>query len=452
MSDFDRVSPSDRGRVIRIAIVVTAMVIPVIALLFAVRSEQPTSGQTAATTAPEAGPAATSVTSTAPTETSAPAASTAAEAPTSSSTDAADDATGESGAETTTSDSVGPLNTSAVVARTTPLASEAGANGGDALEPGQELALTGDIVVVDDHTWFGVDTGSALGWVTASDLALATTSFDRRPCAELPDGVAPNPLAYRPGTTDGDATGVVAIETHTAADCRRVVMVLGSLADGVIADAFPADLDVIDFGGPVRVDLPGAVHAPEFTLLEIEDNGVVLSATREGGETSLFVDSGAASVNVSFLANPARIVVDSLSLDDARPALSDGGVILASSTFADAADAGDGSMVVVKGWARLPGGLGQIAFRNAPDEGRPPESGLAYDAVFSGTSSVGTVQRSWYFYRTATSGDQWSEFSFEISGLVAGDYEMFLGLGGVEPPADIDEPGIIAILNVADPS
>ncbi len=451
MNDFDRVSATDRGRAVRIAIVVTAMVIPVVAVLFAIRSEQPTSGQTAATTAPESGPAPTSATSAAPTETSAPAATTIAEAPASSSAETSDD-TAPSGPETTTSDSAATLNTSAVVARTTPLANQPGANGGDALEPGQQVAFTGDIEVVDDHTWFGVDTGSAVGWVAASDLALATTSFDRRPCAELPDGVAPNPLAYRPGTTDGDATGVVAIETHTAADCRRVVMVLGSLADGALADAFPADLDVIDFGGLVRVDLPGAVHAPELTLLEIEDNGVVLSATREGGETSLFVDSGAASVHVSFLANPARIVVDSLSLDDARPALSDGGVILASSTFADARDAGDGSVVLVKGWARLPGGLGQIAFRNAPDEGRPPESGLAYDAVFSGTSSVGTVQRSWYFYRTATSGDQWSEFSFEISGLVAGDYEMFLGLGGVEPPADIDVPGIITILNVADPS
>ncbi len=460
MNDTERDVNPDSGRWVRTIVVSMTLLIPVIAVIFAIRGEQPTSGETApaVTTAAPATTAATTDAAdadpSADETTTTTAASTttddAAIEPADDDSDTAD-STADTTATTaaTTEPEAAPLDVDAVTVRAAVLGEDPGDSAGHELASGAELALTGEVATADGRTWFGVDDGDREGWLPASDLSFATTTFDDRSCADLPDEPAAAPLAYRPGTTDGDPNGVMAIETHTAARCHRTVLILGSLDGGELAEAFPSDLSLIDFGGLLRLDLDEPAHASELEFQMLDDGAVVVDATRTAG-SSLFIDRGPSVVNVSFLANPARIVVDTQPVSEVRPGVG-GGVVISSMTLQDVATAGDGSAVVVTGWARLPAALGQIAFRNAPDDGDEPGSGLAEDIIFAGTSGVGQVERSWYFYRTATGESEWSEYRFEISGLDPGVYEMFLGLGDAEIPDGVDEPGIYQILDVREP-
>jgi len=438
-----RSSEPNAGRWARTVIVGLTLLIPLIAVAFALRSEQPTDGATAATT--EVGAAATVNQGDSQPE---PNVGTTT-APTTSETTATT-ATTEVTPPITTSDQLPQLQTDAVMRQDSTLTASPGGTTGSELGQGQEVEFTGAIREVDGSTWFEAATGNETGWVPAVDLALTTTNFDVRSCSELPNTAAADPLAYSPGAADDDPDGVIAIETHVAADCTRTVLLLGSFSEGRLADAFPADLDLVDFGGLLRLDIPDADHATELEFIELDDGAIAITATRGEDIHALYIDRGPSRVAVAFLASPARIVIDSAPTTDFRPS-SGGGVAISSQTIADAAVAGDGSTIVVRGWARPVGGLGQIAFRNAPAEGAAPESGLAYNVTFSGTSSVGQVERSWYFYRTATAGGVWSDFQFEISGLEPGSYEMFLGLGDRELPEGVTEPGIFQILEVGTP-
>ena len=166
-------------------------------------------------------------------------------------------------------------------------------------------------------------------------------------------------------------------------------------------------------------------------------------------DVRLIIDRGPSAVTVSFLAEPARIVIDSKNTTGIGPGIG-GGVVISSQSILDAKSGADGEVVVISGWARLANGLGEIAFRNAPAEGDEPGTALAREVVFSGTASYGTVERSWYFYRTELAGGEvWSPFRFQISSLTSGTYELFMGLGGEgNIPADIESPGIYQILVV----
>lgn len=456
MSDFERSDAPDSGRWARTLVVGLTLLIPVIAVVFAVRGEQPTEGATSA--AESATTTSDAATTTAPDETTSVPST---EAPTTSEPATSEPSTTETSAtQPTTTEAAAPVTTvpagatetDAVAIDDTVLAAAAGGSSGQPIDAGVSVAMTGSIALVDGATWFEVGTAAAdaQGWVEASSLAFATTTFDDRSCATLPDGPAEAPLAYRPGTATGNPDGVIAVETHTAAECHRTVLLLGSLADGTVADAFPDDLGLIDFGGMLRLDLDEPTHAPELTFADLDDDGIVIDATRSGDSSSLYIDRGPSRVDVSFLANPARIVVDSHPISDERASVG-GGVVISSLTLLDAADAGDGSTIVMTGWARLPAGLGQIAFRNAPGDGRDRGTGLAVNVVFAGTSGVGQVERSWYFYRTSSDGGVWSEYRFEISGLNPGTYEIFLGLGDTIVPDGIDEPGLYHVFEVSEP-
>ena len=453
MNDIDRGVHPDSGRWIRMLLVSMTLLIPVIAVIFAIRGEQPTNGETASITSTSVAPATTAPSSTDDTTTEADATTTTVATDPTTPADEAQDApvTAVETSEPTAVEDAGDtgVDTDVVTVRAAVLGDRPGDSAGDELASGTELALTGAVSTNDERTWFEVDDGDRQGWLPAGDLAFATTTFDDRSCAALPDEPTAAPLAYRPGTTEGTPDGVLAIETHIAARCHRTVMILGSLDDGELADAFPADLNLIDFGGLLRLDLDEPRHAPELGYQTLDDGAVVIDATRVGG-SSLFVDRGPSVVTVSFLANPARVVVDTQPVSDQRAAVG-GGVVISSLSLDALSVAGDGRTVAVTGWARLPAGLGQIAFRNAPSDGGEPGSGLAEEIVFAGTSGAGQVERSWYFYRTATGESEWSEYRFEVSSIPEGVYEIFMGLGDTVVPDGVDEPGIYQILDVGTP-
>ncbi len=432
-------------RLTRTVIVVATLLVPLGVIAFAVRSDDdPNTSETgtASTTAVESTISTTAPPATDPPSTDSPLGETTTTAVTTTSS------TTTSTTTTTTTEAIPEaVGVGSVVARQPTLfATQAGVASGTQIAEGDVLTMTGDLRVVAGATWFEAISANESGWVSASNVALSTTGFDQRQCAELPSGTTATPLAYRPGTADGLADGVVAIETHMSDECTRTVLLLGLDGGETLAQAFPDDLAIVDFGGHLRIDLDDAVHAPEIAFRGLVSNGVMATVETSDG-TRLIIDRGPSAVSVSFLARPARVVIDSRTVSDVRPGIG-GGIILSSQSITDATTSGDGRVTVMSGWARPINGLGEVAFRHAPDDDQEPGGGLAAPVVFSGTSSVGTVERSWYFYRTEVPA-AWSPFAFQISSLSAGEYEVFLGVGvDANVPADIDSPGLFQILTV----
>ncbi|MCB0991749.1 MAG: hypothetical protein KDB16_12265 [Acidimicrobiales bacterium] len=432
---------SSTARLVRTLIVAATLLIPVVVIAFALRSN----GEPADTATIEA----TSTTTSQPPTTTSQAQTTTSQAETTTSTQATTTTTTDSTTTSTEAGSSGVDGVGTLVARrTTFLAAQPGDAGGAQLDEGTSLSMTGRVNRTGGDTWFEAISPDGTGWVTSADFAISTTGFDRRTCAELPAEPTQTPLAYRPGTADGSADGVVALETHTSAECTRTVLLLAPKDGPSLSAAFPDDLAVVDFGGFLRIDLDDAEHAGELNYLELPGGGVVLTSYASN-DVRLIIDRGPSAVTVSFLAEPARIVIDSKNTTGIGPGIG-GGVVISSQSILDAKSGADGEVVVISGWARLANGLGEIAFRNAPAEGDEPGTALAREVVFSGTASYGTVERSWYFYRTELAGGEvWSPFRFQISSLTSGTYELFMGLGGEgNIPADIESPGIYQILVV----
>lgn len=333
------------------------------------------------------------------------------------------------------------------------LAAAPGGNG-TMLAADARVGLSGRFQVVNGSTWYEVDTGAETGWTPAVALDVDGSGFATRPCGEIPAELPPTALAYQPGTVEGSADGIVGFERHRSPECERVVLYLGeglATGDGRFASSFPPGLSIIDVSGRVRVEMEGGVAVvPELGYLTLpigESEAIALIAHRPDGSLAYNLDAGPARLAVSFLARPARVVLDMNRVGSAAPGIGNG-VVVNGQTMADALLSGDGRPILVSGFARLPDGLGEIAFRRAPSEGADPGSGLALDAQFDGTSRAGSVFRSWYFYETPRVDGDWAEFRFTVSGLEPGRYEMFLGLGA-SPPPDVTDPGLHQVLEVA---
>jgi len=371
-------------------------------------------------------------------------------------------ATTQTTAETpdpTTATTLAPRPTSAValggLVRSSELADRPGGTG-TPLDADTEVALTGDVNQVGDQTWYRVSANADEGWVLAADIDLTSTGFEARPCGALDPEPAETALAYRPGTAQGSASTLAGIELHRSAACDRVVLYLADSVDddGQFAPTFPDDLSVVDLFGQVRLEIDDRLEViPELALRTIptaEGEGVAVLARRPDGRPAFNIDTGPARLAVSFLANPARIVLDFVHTSPSLPGVG-GGVVLSAQSINDALSVGDGSVVIMTGFARLDDGLGEIAFREAPDPGGEPGSGLAVNVNFGGTSRVAPVFRSWFFYETPRVDAEWAEFRFTISGLEPGSYELMLGLGAGDPPPEIDEPGLYQVFVVEEP-
>jgi len=340
------------------------------------------------------------------------------------------------------------------LARSTGLADLPGGTGAP-LGAGTAVTLTGEVRVVENQTWYGANADGDPGWIRAGDVDLTSTGFETRSCGVLGEELAATALAYRPGTADGNAATIAALELHRSTACDRVVLYLAESIgdDGQFASTFPEELSIIDLFGQVRVQIADNLAViPELTFraIPVEDGeGVAVLAIRPDGRPAFNIDTGPALLAVSFLANPARIVLDFAHISSLLPGVG-GGVVLSAQSINDALSVGDGSQVLMTGFARLDDGLGEIAFREAPEPGEEPGSGLAVNANFGGTSRVAPVFRSWFFYETPRVDGEWAEFRFTISGLEPGSYELMLGLGATEPPADIEDPGLYQVFVVAE--
>jgi len=343
----------------------------------------------------------------------------------------------------------------ATLLRSAPLASEPG-TAGLTMSRNDVVALTGSLTILGDSTWLEVERDGDVGWTEASAVKITTTDFGVRPCATLPASIPSRALAYQPGTAVGTADGIAWIEQHQSETCSRLVLYLAdrlATAEAKLSDAFPTDLSVIDLGGRVRVELSqDLLVVPEFSLGTVSVSGgeaVTIAALRADGRLAFNIDPGPARMAISFLANPARVVLDLVQESDVSAGVG-GGVIVNAQSMVDAISAGDGSVVTVTGFARLGDGLGEIALRRAPADDAAPGTGLAVDAQFEGTPRAGTVTRSWYFYQTPQFDGQWTEFRFSFAGLTPGIYEMFLGLGSA-PPEDVETPGLFQLFSVEAP-
>ncbi len=343
----------------------------------------------------------------------------------------------------------------ATIAGAAPLATSPGGDG-TTLGAGDLVGLTGNLQVVAGSTWYEVNRGADTGWTPAAAIDLDGTNLDARPCGDIPAELPPTALAYQPGTVDGAADGIAAIEGHVSPACTRVVLYLGDGLGGdsaQLATAFPQGLSVVDVGGRVRVEMPvDLLVIPELELSSVPVSGgdaLAITARRPDGRVAFNLDAGPARLKVSFLARPARVVLDLIRESDVAPGIGEGVAVNAQS-IVDAREAGDGRDILVTGYARLLDGLGEIAFRRAPGDGGAPGSGLAIDAQFDGTTRAGSVLRSWYFYETPRVDGAWAEFSFTVGGLSEGSYEMFLGLG-TQAPSDVAEPGLFLLLDVGSP-
>lgn len=341
------------------------------------------------------------------------------------------------------------------LARSTGLADRPGGTGAP-LGVGTAIALTGEVQLVDNQTWYGASAGGDQGWIQAGDIDLTSTGFEARSCGVLGEELPATPLAYRPGTAEGTAATIAALELHRSAACDRVVLYLAESIgdDGQFASTFPEELSIVDLFGQVRIEIAddlAVIPELEVSTIPVQDGeGVAVLAIRPDGRPAFNIDTGPALLGVSFLANPARIVLDFAHISSLLPGVG-GGVILNTQSINDALSVGDGSLVLMTGYARLDDGLGEIAFRVAPEEGEEPGSGLAVNANFGGTSRVAPVFRSWFFYETPRVDGEWAEFRFSISGLEPGSYELMLGLGAADPPADIEDPGLYHVFVVEEP-
>jgi len=354
---------------------------------------------------------------------------------------------------TTVAEAVGTAR--AVLTRPAPLADEPGGTG-RTMSRDDGVAITGNVAIVQSRTWLEVNRSGEIGWTEASALEITTTNFAARPCDEIPATIPPNALAYQPGTADGVADGIAWIEQHQSDACSRLVLYLANdlaTAQASLSEAFPTGLSIVDLGGRVRVELATDVLvAPEFGLGQVsvgDAEALTIAALRPDGRIAFNIDPGPSRLAVSFLANPARVVLDLVTVSNVAPGVG-GGVIVNAQSVVDAASAGDGSTVAITGFARLGDGLGEVALRRAPADGAEQASGLAVEARFDGTPRAGTVTRSWYFYQTPRFDGEWAEFRFSIAGLAPGEYEMFLGLGSA-PPDDVENPGLFQLFAVEEP-
>ena len=249
--------------------------------------------------------------------------------------------------------------------RSTGLADRPGGSGAPLAE-GAPIELTGDVQLVDDETWYAVNAGGDGGWIQASDVDLTSTGFEARSCGVVGRELPETALAYRPGTAEGDAATIAGLELHQSTACDRVVLYLADSVgdDGQFAPTFPEELSVVDLFGQVRIEIAdNLVAIPElaFRTIPVADGeGIAVLARRPDGRWAFNIDTGPARLAVSFLANPARIVLDFARTSSLLPGVG-GGVILNAQSISDALTVGDGSLVLMTGYARLDDGLGEIA-------------------------------------------------------------------------------------------
>ena len=237
-----------------------------------------------------------------------------------------------------------------------------------------------------------------------------------------------------PGGSIGEttATELVDILTFDNGSCRRTVF---QFEDGA---AINPD-DIVSVAGPAGgIDILYDFDlATEFAELpENRDAGFSGQGIRLDGTPYFYVNHGQAAAlsSVTILNNPARIIVDTPSVDAASEPLFGTNVILPAAI---------GEVEVpftVRGHARPFEAFGEVQLRRAPESGQPAGSGDIVNADWSGNESLGDLTASTYGFNANFAA--WGDFAFTIDRLGPGDYEFVF----VNSAAGEETPDFIALV------
>jgi len=312
------------------------------------------------------------------------------------------------------------------------------------LDRGSILGLTGEVSETGGTVFWEAVSDGVNRWVPADVLRTRTTPFEGRPCRRA-DSIVESPVGYSPATSAEGADGVLAVETYRQGGCVRLVVLFGTGTGAALSPAagLPDGLEVVDHGGPVSIRLPDGIanYWPTQAMLAAGPAYVVAARDEGGSALGIEVDPGRAAVSVSFLANPARVVVDLVPEAGADPPVVGDGVVIDSATVARVHEGGGGPLLI-EGYSRPTAGIGLAVMRSAPAADAATGSGEPATVVWGDGNSGRNARRPWFSYTTLVPGPDWSRFSITVDGLAPGRYEAYVGLADDEP----EETGVGAYL------
>ena len=297
---------------------------------------------------------------------------------------------------------------------------------------------------IDGTIWREIHTSlGRTAWVDASFLTPNTSAvvpFDEHRCSSF--GTPEGELA-RSAPGESSADHVAQIWQVARPECTRVVIALGKnhTFDGSspLAGSVPSDVAVTAFGTWVQVSLPSINTSRSDGGEDVGDLTAIVARTVEG---QLVVDvhtGGPAEFFAQFLSNPARIVIDILPAN-VSATITTGAVIGEGVILAQPAPPAIPTPVAITGYSRWFEATGTVVVRRAAAE---QGTGEVINARVEGEFVI-NPGRSTSWGITATDWlDAWGVFSFELSGVGAGNYEVFIGeCRIVDGTADCEDVGV----------
>ena len=281
---------------------------------------------------------------------------------------------------------------------------------------------------IDGTIWREIHTsGTSTAWVDDSFLTLNTTAvvrFADVPCSSF--GTPSGEIA-RTGPSESDADHVAQVWQISWPDCTRVVIALGAEFDfanaSPLAATTPEQVSVEAFGTWARVQLPGIQWTRVDASEDLGDLTVVVARSLEGTLVADIHSGAPGEYFARFLSNPARIVVDILPAAVAS-------VVISPPTVGDAVILPEGlpptvSMpLTISGYSRWFEAGGFAVVRRQADQ---PGTGEIIGAIVTGDAVVNPGTGTEWGITATDWLDAWGTFSFELSGLGNGAFEVFIG-------------------------
>ena len=190
-----------------------------------------------------------------------------------------------------------------------------------------------------------------------------------------------------------------------------------------LASVVPSDVSVEALGTWVRVTLPGIESARFDASEDVADATVVVARTTEGVLVTDIHAGAPGEYFARFLSDPARVVVDILPANAAAaivaPSIVGEAVILAEEPppLVDLP-------FTVTGYSRWFEATGVVEIRRLHKE---PGFGEVVGAVVRGDLVIEPGAGTLWGIMATDWLDAWGTFTFELDGLGAGSYELFIG-------------------------
>lgn len=296
---------------------------------------------------------------------------------------------------------------------------------------------------IDGTTWRELSAGLGTMWVDDAFLATAgdvSVTFADQPCSGF--GTPSGELA-RSGEPGGTADHIAQMWQRSSPACTRLVVALGRqfAFDGSspLAESVPSEVSVEGFGTMARITLPGVAFA-RFDATEDLGELTVLATRDPAGMLRIDVLAGAPSEFFArFIDAPARIVLDVLPANVAAASIS-APIVGESVVIAVPPPPEVRLPLTISGYSRWFEATGTVVVRRGADS---VAGGETVAAVLRGEAVVGDAGGTSWGLSATDWIDAWGIFSFELDGLAAGRYEVFVGeCRAVEGSATCDEVGV----------